>query len=673
MQFLKKAPILRLVIPYFLGIIPSLFLGINTNPVSSFGLVLFLGLCVVFLGIFQLKTNQRLYHSLFGGLLLLFFFFLGVYRWNSTRLENQANFFIPNNAEQIAIKITDKPLFTNEKGIKLQGEIIAQLKDSGIVEYQKGNCILYFKDYSEDIKFAVGDVFILPNRVQKIPPKVNPWGFDYPMFLSRQNIHFQGFYSFRDLIEIKPSGFHFLDGLKNLRTTILESYHPYFEDFNSFSVFAALVLGNKENLDDDISSQYANAGTMHVLAVSGLHVGILYFLLGLLLKGLKKRRWLSWCSAIIQISIIWIYAFITGLSPSIFRAATMFSCLIIGDQLERNSNIFNTLGISALILTLSQPELLASIGFQLSYLAVIGILIIFPSLYNLFNFKSKISNYLWGLVCVSIAAQLAVLPLSIFYFNQMPSYFLLANLFVIPMATMNLTIGLLASLFYWSSSLAFIFGWVLNYLLLVQNFMVEFISNLPYSFVSGLIIGNFEVLAFYCVLVGIVFLLINEDKKWLKLIFGGFLLFVFFNIYQTWQKINTNQVTIFNHPKSVYVDYNQAGNHTTFCFGPRDEYFEKFELAAFTHNSAESLHPIITKDSVCANFIKSNNSLLFPNFKIGVGDTAEKNEYDYFILKPSYKKSHQILGNYMANNQQAESPPQILNTQKGGPYFISFD
>lgn len=108
MQFLKKAPILRLVIPYFLGIIPSLFLGINTNPVSSFGLVLFLGLCVVFLGIFQLKTNQRLYHSLFGGLLLLFFFFLGVYRWNSTRLENQANFFIPNNAEQIAIKITDK-------------------------------------------------------------------------------------------------------------------------------------------------------------------------------------------------------------------------------------------------------------------------------------------------------------------------------------------------------------------------------------------------------------------------------------------------------------------------------------------------------------------------------------------------------------------------------------
>ena len=187
-----------------------------------------LGLYVVFFGIFQLKTNQKLYHSLFGGLLFLFFFFLGVYRWNNTRLENQANFFIPNKAEQIAIKITDKPLFTNEKGIKLQGEIIAQLKDSSIVEYQKGNCILYFKEYSEYIKFSVGDVFILPNKLQKIPPKVNPWGFDYPMFLARQNIHFQGFYSFRDLIEIKPSGFHFLDGLKNLRTAILESYHPYF-------------------------------------------------------------------------------------------------------------------------------------------------------------------------------------------------------------------------------------------------------------------------------------------------------------------------------------------------------------------------------------------------------------------------------------------------------------
>jgi hypothetical protein len=351
----------------------------------------------------------------------------------------------------------------------------------------------------------------------------------------------------------------------------------------------------------------------------------------------------------------------------------MFSCLIIGDQLERNSNIFNTLGISALILTLSQPELLASIGFQLSYLAVIGILIIFPSLYNLVNFKNKVSNYLWGLVCVSIAAQLAVLPLSIFYFNQMPSYFLLANLFVIPMATINLTIGLLASLFYWSSSLAYIFGWVLNYLLLVQNFMVEFISNLPYSFVSGLIIGNFEVIAFYCVLVGIVFLLISGDKNWLKLVFGGFLLFVFFNNYQIWQKVNTNQVTVFNHPKSVYVDFNLAGNHTTFCFGPRDEYFEKFELVAFTQNSAEFLQPIITQDSICAKFIKSNNSIVFPNFKIGVGDTTEKKEYDFLIIKPSNINSSLALGNYVANNQNVESPPQILNTQNGGPYFISFD
>jgi hypothetical protein len=203
--------------------------------------------------------------------------------------------------------------------------------------------------------------------------------------------------------------------------------------------------------------------------------------------------------------------------------------------------------------------------------------------------------------------------------------------------------------------------------------MVEFISNLPYSFVSGLIIGNFEVIAFYCVLVGIVFLLISGDKNWLKLVFGGFLLFVFFNNYQIWQKVNTNQVTVFNHPKSVYVDFNLAGNHTTFCFGPRDEYFEKFELVAFTQNSAEFLQPIITQDSICAKFIKSNNSIVFPNFKIGVGDTTEKKEYDFLIIKPSNINSSLALGNYVANNQNVESPPQILNTQNGGPYFISFD
>jgi len=677
MQFLKKTPILRILIPYFLGIVPGLFLDLNLSEFSNQYLIYFLGFAVFISAVFQLNTNNKSYHLTFGLVTFLFFFYLGLFRWNYTRMEYKISFFNPSKAEFVGVKIIQKPLTFGSKSAKIFGEIVSVKTKDGNYEEAVGGCLMYFNTSKGVLNFKVGDIFLLPNKLNQIPPKINPWGFDYPKFLKRQNIYFQGFYSFHDVIEINDKHHSLFDFIKNIRENILKAYQGQFTNPNSFAVFAALVLGNKENLDEDISNNYVNAGTMHVLAVSGLHVGILYFLLGFIFKNLKKNKGLKFLSTLLQIGIIWFYAAITGLSPSIMRAATMFSFLIIGDQLNRTSNIYNTLAISAFVLTFFQPELFASIGFQLSYLAVIGILLIYPPLYRIYTFKYQVSNYIWGLVCVSIAAQFAVLPLSIYYFNQMPTYFLLANIFVIPIATVNLVLGFLASTFFWLVSITKLFGVILNTGFWIQNLVVSTISELPFSYFSDLTINNHQVFLVYGLIASIILLLLQENKSWLRGVFVFVGLIILGNVYSIWKNNSGSKTTVFHHKKTIYINHWVDESHFTFCYGNRDPFFEKFELEPFWSETSSNKGIIITNDTLNAKFFRSGNKLYFPNLKLNIEGDSLEDENDLYIsnnkrqiesLNFGQKSQEKVL---IVGDFNSTKFPEIISTKQSGPIIIT--
>src|SRR5690606_32609393 len=267
----------------------------------------------------------------------------------------------------------------------------------------------------------------------------------------------------------------------NVRTWALSVLERHITGDRERAIAQALVLGVTEDLDNELTGAYAASGAMHVLAVSGLHVGILYMIIAFVLGPVKHIPGGKWIFMFSSVCLLWTYACITGLSPSVLRAVTMFSFFALARPLNYRTNIFNTLASSAFCLLLYDPFLIASVGFQLSYMAVVVIVWLHPFLYQLWDPDSRILDEIWKISSVSIAAQLITTTVTLFYFHQFPNYFLLANLFVIPLAFAVLAGGLALLASAWLAPLAEMIGWVENKLIAMLNYLVFKVQQLPYS------------------------------------------------------------------------------------------------------------------------------------------------------------------------------------------------
>lgn len=286
-------------------------------------------------------------------------------------------------------------------------------------------------------------------------------------------------------------------------------------DDHSQQVMQALILGDKSTLDPELRKQYANAGVVHILAVSGLHVGIIYLLISLIFKyTLGGRGWRL--QALVTLCALWLYALLTGLSPSVWRAATMFSLLSIAQQTGRITNIYHTLSASAFFLLILDTNLLFSPGFQLSYAAVFGIVRYQPIIASWWEPPKKWLEYIWQLSSVSIAAQIFTLPFSLAYFGQFPTYFLLANLLILPLLSVimisSIALLLLGAVFPLHQWLI----WPVKMMYLWENTVVKWVNTLP-----GAVITNLDISLLGAIFLGLFFLcgleaIERKSAVWLK-------------------------------------------------------------------------------------------------------------------------------------------------------------
>jgi competence protein ComEC len=332
-------------------------------------------------------------------------------------------------------------------------------------------------------------------KVNKAPEKIgtpkNPNEFDYRAFLARKGIDFRQFIG-KDfqMVEanLTSTSGHFLVKFRNQLASRLQEQIP---DAHSKQIGLALLLGQKQSLDRDLREGYVQAGVMHILAVSGLHVGIIYALFLGFLKPLKLSKKWSRLYLLFVVLLIWVYAIVTGLSPSVVRAATMFSLLSLGQMRDRKPSVFNILAFSAMLMISINPEVIYEVGFQLSYLAVAGIVLIQPLILNWWLPPNRVLEYLWQLTAVSIAAQLATFPLSVYYFHLFPTYFLLGNLLIIPLAFVIMQIGIPLLLLGWIPVVGSSLGWVLSKLIWCQNFVIQVIQDLPMGKIDRITISPF--------------------------------------------------------------------------------------------------------------------------------------------------------------------------------------
>ena len=331
-----------------------------------------------------------------------------------------------------------------------------------------------------------GQVIWIPKKPEEIPGPIFPNEFDYRQFLARKGIHHRQFLG-KDFVYVdstRQQGLKF--AVARLRQQFAEVIDTHMQQPESKQIALALLLGQKESLDKDIKQAYSETGTLHILAVSGLHVGIIYSILLLPLAAFRQGHPLRQGYLVLVVALIWVYAAMTGFSPSVIRAAAMFSLFTAGQMRKRRPSVWNILAFSALLMLAMDPDVRLDLGFQLSYLAVAGIVGLQPIILRLWQPKNRVSEYIWQMASVTLAAQLVTTPLTIHYFHTFPSYFLLANLLVVPLSYVILCVGVPFLLLAWIPWLGGLLGKLMDLLLWIQNQLTFGVQALPGGTINGL-------------------------------------------------------------------------------------------------------------------------------------------------------------------------------------------
>lgn len=419
-----------------------------------------------------------------------------------------------------------------------------------------GEVIIYHK-LGESLR--PGDILWIQGTPSAIPPPKNPNEFNYHRFLANQQIYHSHFVDNKVERLGRRNHSPINNWILQLRSNIQDQMDQYIATPHSNQIAKALLLGQNKYLDKEVSEAYITAGTMHVLAVSGLHVGIVYGFFFLFVKpyqlpGHKRVLYLSFL-----ILIIWIYALITGMSPSVLRAATMFTLMGLAQMKSRSPSIYNSLALSALILMVYDPYIFYSVGFQLSYSAVLGIVLLQPKISQLWQPSSKVTKYFWDITSVGIAAQLATFSISVHYFHVFPTYFMLSNLIAIPGAFLIMSFGIPFMLLSFVEPIARILGKIVDHLIIAENWVMFSFQDLPLARIAHIHLPPLEMVLVWSLIISLYMLSVKNRRK-----YAYFSLFLFCGLivsnWATWWKdYGRNELYIYHVGKEVAVDHFYRG------------------------------------------------------------------------------------------------------------------
>lgn len=549
---ISRYPVLRGLVPYFFGI-----LWANHHTVSSLNTLIIIISASFSVLILLLVVNKFLPSLRNFGLISFFvLFFLSGFTMTNIKNYSASNFLCQENVlftGKQAARIADYPE-KNGKSVR----IIAKINNRSYPQITP-NAILYLKRDSTSLTLTRGDLLLIDAKL--LPPTApkNPDVFDYRAFLQRKGISLTAYLDSHSWVLLEHrKGFSPLDAARNLQLRFSDLFAKNGLSGPEYSVITAILLGNDDTMDPTLKSDYAAAGVSHILCVSGMHVGIIFMILNFLLKPMDYSRRLRFVKSLLLIFAVWFYAAVTGLAPSVQRSATMFTFVTVGGMLRRHVDIFHSLFASMFLLVLINPLLIFEIGFQMSYLAVFGIVIIQPRLSALCRPKTKVVNYFWELICVSIAAQLSTFPLSVYYFGQFPNYFLLSNLSVMSLSFIVIVTGVSLLALSWCPPVAGAVGWLLAHEIKLMNGIIFFIHSLPYSVTENILFSLLQTMLIYGIIV-LSLIYFSKKRKLLKYCALSFsvLLLLSFSIRKIHQQ-NSCELTFYSVDKRTIIGISQG-------------------------------------------------------------------------------------------------------------------
>lgn len=436
---------------------------------------------------------------------------------------------------------------------------------------------LYLPLNSYEDQLQIGDSIFFTTSLQTIRNPGNPGEFDYAGYMQNQGIFYSGFVWDSAIKTGGRSACYTIRGLAaKVQKHIIRKMSEYNITDEGLAVLSALVAGNRQLLGGELKENYTAAGAMHILAVSGLHVGILYLFLSLLLFRNNNRLFFRLLRLIIILLAIWGYAFITGLSSSVLRASVMFSMFLIGKSFNRMVNSYNILAASALIILVCNPMQLFRVGFQFSYLAVLGIIYFQPRIENLLMIKNPVLDRIWQLITISIAAQITTFPLTLYYFNQFPVYFWLSNIVVIPAVWLIMLLSLLFFIFSAISPIASLLALCLKGLLFLLNNIVELISHLPGAVIENIRFPQLHLIGFLLVIILIIMTnSFNNIRRVFCLILSLILLLLMVDIIEFQRKENQSELIIYNLRNHIAISLIDGHKHVLVKVSANDKWKEE--------------------------------------------------------------------------------------------------
>ncbi len=625
---MPENPFLRLLLPLLTGI----FLGV----VFSFsGWILLLAILIfvltlIFAALNFNYTSWEIYRKpwIGGTLIHVFLLLLGILLTERSKEINAINHFSKQKADALIVRVVQEPKQTGN--LVHFNTSVTHTSFNGKISTSSGSLLVAVKlDSNQKSNFNYGDELLVSNQYKPVDPSFNPAEFNYKLWLQHQNIYFQTF--------INPNQYQILATNQGnpliayalvVRKSLVLKYQKYLHNPDAFSVASTLILGYRADLSQDVLQAYSKTGTIHVLSVSGMHVALVYIIINLLLNFLNRKRSGILLKALISILLIWIYALISGFSPAVCRAAVMISFVIVGKTYNRHISMLNILLVSAFVLLLYNPFFLTDVGFQLSYLAVFGLIILQPIIESWIDFKHSFARKLWSLLSVSLAAQLITFPISIFYFHQFPVYFLISNLFIVLPSIVIMYVGIVFIFIPDIAAIAKPVAFILEQTIAFMNQGLVWIENIPFGNWNKLWITVPEYLLLYSIICCMFAWLVYRKTALLKVGAVFILLFLTSFSYKRFRAQNQEEIIFLNLRKNLGIIFKKGNEAVVITDLKASDKAFQYSVQPFLDSCKSSEIKMIRPDQNFRNtvFTKQNKLVQFENQLIFIADKQFENQ-----------------------------------------------
>jgi competence protein ComEC len=550
----KTTPFIRLLLPLIAGILLQWYIQIPLS-FSIFGIICF---CIAYL-LFQLLPFSVRYKlgQLQAIILHLLIVCFGILLTWQNDLRHTSDWFgqYYQNSDYLVVRINE-PLIEKAKSYKADCYVEAVIKNDTVIG-SKGKILLYFSKDSLMPGLQYGDKILINKKLQPIKNSGNPGAFNYQRYAAFQSIYHNVFLKDKDWVKLKDKNINwfrqFIFSSRTQILSILQKNIPSGKD--ELGIAEALLIGYTNDLDKDLVQAYSNTGVVHIIAISGMHLGLIYVMLVWLfakIPGINKSKVLQ---VVLILSCLWLFSLLTGGAASVLRSAVMFTFITIGKSFAKRSSIYNSLAASAFVMLCYNPYFLWDVGFQLSYLAVIGIIIFQRPIYNWFYIKNNWVDKIWELMAISLAAQVLTFPICIYYFHQFPNLFLITNIIAVPLSSLILfaEIGLIAIA--WIFFAGVYLGKLIGWLVFAMNKIILWVSYLPFAVWDQIPATALTTWLLYAVVFGLSIWLLNKSKAAFGIAIYALLAFTAVHSYHNWQVQKQQKLIVYNVQQHQAIDF----------------------------------------------------------------------------------------------------------------------